>query len=105
MRLIFILLLGAILCSSTFSPQYLIWVAPFVAFLNPLESGMFIFSSFLTWFYFRYWNDIINLSPVASTILLTRNLILLSLIIINLIILIKNIKDNGQYKSLHTKRQ
>jgi len=91
MRLIFVLLLSAILGSSTFSPQYLIWVAPFVAFLTPLESGLFIFSSFLTWFYFRYWMDIINLQPVASYILLTRNVVLLSLIIISYIIIIKKL--------------
>jgi len=89
MRLIFLLLLGAILTSSTLSPQYLIWLAPFVAFLTPIESGIFIFTSSLTWLYFRYWEDILNLQPMAVSLLATRNALLVLLFFISLAILIK----------------
>lgn len=92
MRLIFLLLLGAVLSSSTFSPQYLIWLAPFVPFLTAAESGVFILSSFLTWFYFRYWNDIISLQPMVVSVLVFRNALLVLLFFISLVILIKKRK-------------
>lgn len=89
MRLIFVILLGTILFSNTFSPQYLIWVAPFVAFLSAWEAGLFISASFMTWFYFRYWNDIIALQPMAVSLLITRNVILIILFLYSLYRLIK----------------
>lgn len=89
MRLIFLILLGTILISNTFSPQYLIWVAPFVAFLSELEASLFIFVSFMTWFYFRYWEDIITLQPMATNLLIARNVILIILFLISLYKLIK----------------
>ena len=90
MRLIFLILLGAILFSNTFSPQYLIWVAPFVAFLSSLEAGLFISASFLTWVYFRYWNDLIQLWPMVTGILVVRNLLLILLLIIGIIKVLKD---------------
>ena len=92
MRLIFLIILGAILTSSTFSPQYLAWVAPFVAFLTPFESGLFIVSSCLTWLYFRFWGDVLALQPFAISILTARNIILCLLFVISFVILIKKRK-------------
>jgi len=92
MKLVFLLLLGSILTSSTFSPQYLIWIAPFVPFLTNFERSLFILSSFLTWFYFRYWNDIIALQPMAISLLVTRNALLVLLFFISLLILIRKSK-------------
>lgn len=90
MRTIFVILLGAILASNTFSPQYLIWVAPFVAFLTHLEAGLFISASFMTWFYFRYWNDIVNLMPMAVSLLIIRNLLLIVLLLVSISRLVRN---------------
>lgn len=84
MRIIFIILLGAILASNTFSPQYLVWVAPFVAFLTDLEAGLFISASFMTWFYFRYWDDVISLAPMATSLLIARNILLLILLVVSI---------------------
>jgi len=89
MRLSFILLLAAILFSNTFSPQYLVWVAPFVAFLSHLEAGLFISCSFLTWFYFRYWDSLIQLEPMAVSILVARNILLVILLLISIYKLLK----------------
>ena len=79
MRLIFLILLFPILTSNTFSPQYLIWIAPFVAFLSYLEIGMFVGASSLTWLYFRYWDDLIRLAPLATSVLIVRNILLVLL--------------------------
>jgi len=91
MRTIFLILLGSILMSKTFSPQYLIWVAPFVSFLSNLEAGLFVSASFLTWFYFRYWNDVIALSPMATSILIARNVLLVVLLLVSTIKLVRKI--------------
>ena len=95
MRIIFIILLGAILASNTFSPQYLVWIAPFVAFLTNLEAGLFIFASFMTWFYFRYWDDVINLMPMATSLLIVRNVLLLILLIVSVN---KIVKERKKYE-------
>lgn len=92
MRLIFLILLGAILSSNTFSPQYLIWVAPFVAFLSGLEAGLFISASFLTWLYFRYWDSLIMLDPMAVGLLVGRNVLLIVLFLVVVYKLIKRKK-------------
>ena len=93
MRLAFLLLLTALLVSNTFSPQYLIWLSPFVAFLSMLEIGLFTSASVLTWVYFRYWEDIILLYPMATSLLIIRNGLLLLLFFISLYIFVKNIKS------------
>lgn len=79
MRMFFILILSAVLYSNTFSPQYLIWIAPFVAFLTIWEIGLFVSASTLTWMYFRYWNDVINLMPIVTSLLIARNIVLVIL--------------------------
>lgn len=89
MRLSFVLLLAAILFSNTFSPQYLIWVAPFVAFLSHLEAGLFTGVSFLTWFYFRNWDSLIQLEPMAVFTLVIRNILLAILLLISIYKLLK----------------
>ena len=92
MRILFILLTILILTSSTFSPQYLIWLAPFVAFLTPVEGGMFVLSSIMTWFYFRYTGDLVNLEPVVCTVLAARNILLIALVTLSTILLFKKNK-------------
>jgi len=89
MRFIFTLLLSAILYSNTFSPQYLIWVAPFVAFLSDLEVGLMVFASFLTWFYFRNWDSVISLEPMDVSILILRNIVLIVVLLISVYKLLK----------------
>ena len=91
MRLFFITILGAVLLSNTFSPQYLIWIAPFVAFLSTAEILMFVGASSLTWMYFRYWNDLVQLAPIATGLLIARNLLLLILLIVSVIIVVRDI--------------
>lgn len=91
-RTAFTIILGAILISSTFSPQFLIWVAPFVAFLTVPEILMFIGASSLTWIYFRYWDDIaLKLMPLATEVLVARNLLLVLLFVVSLSILVYEI--------------
>ena len=80
-RLAYTLILGAVVFSNTFSPQYLIWISPFAAFLSPVESGGIVLASFLTWLYFRNWDDLIDLQPLALSILIARNLILVILLL------------------------
>ena len=89
MRTIFLILLGSLIVSNTFSPQFLIWLAPFVAFLSYLEAGMFIGASSLTWLYFRYWDDLINLTPLATSVLIARNVLLVLLFLVSVYKLIK----------------
>jgi len=86
MRIFFILILSAVLYSNTFSPQYLIWIAPFVAFLTIWEIGLFVSASALTWMYFRSWNDLINLMPMATSLLIARNIVLVILLIVSVLI-------------------
>src|SRR3990167_217981 len=76
---------------KTFSPQYLIWLAPFVAFLSHAEAGLFIGASVLTWTYFRYWEDVVALSPMATSLLIVRNILLVILLLITLYNLLKQI--------------
>ena len=85
MKLPFLIILLSILISNTFSPQYLIWLAPFVAFLDDEEIGLFISASFLTWVYFRYWNDLIQLQPMAVGVLIARNLLLILLLLVSVL--------------------
>jgi len=89
MRLSFIILLFLVLSNNTFSPQYLIWLAPFVAFLSHAEAGLFIGASVLTWTYFRYWGDVVILSPMATSLLIVRNIFLIVLFLIALYKLLK----------------
>ena len=90
MRLVFILLLSSILASNTFSPQYLIWVAPFVAFLSTIEAGLFITSTTLTWLYFRSWEDVLNLAPFTINILVLRNVLLMVNLLVSIILLARH---------------
>ena len=89
MRLSFIILLFLVLSNNTFSPQYLIWLAPFVAFLSHAEAGLFIGASVLTWTYFRYWEDVVMLFPMATSLLIVRNIFLIVLFLIALYKLLK----------------
>lgn len=95
MRVPFLIILLSILISNTFSPQYLIWLAPFVAFLDDEEIALFISASFLTWVYFRQWNDLISLQPVVIGVLIARNSLLILLFLVSFIKLIKN-KKGGE---------
>lgn len=92
MRIAFLIILGIILISNIFSAQFLLWIAPFIAFLSPLESGLAIFASLITLFYFRYWNDVIYLYPMAVNFLLLRNFLLIALFIVSLFFLTKDLK-------------
>jgi len=89
MRLSFIILLFLVLSNNTFSPQYLIWLAPFVAFLSHAEAGLFIGASVLTWTYFRYWEDVVMLFPMATSLLIVRYIFLIVLFLIALYKLLK----------------
>ena len=103
-RTAFLLILFSIMLSNTFSPQYLIWLAPFAVFLSTLEAGMFIFSCFLTWFYFRYTNDLVTLQPMVVSLLILRNLVLLLLFLICLFKLILTLMKNNSNINYHTKK-
>lgn len=94
MRFIFLLLLLSILASNVFSPQYLIWLAPFVCFLSGLEAGLFISASFMTWFYFRYWDDVVTLQPMAVNLLILRNGLLIVLFLVGMYKLISEKRNN-----------
>ena len=91
MRLAFTILLLLVLSNNTFSPQYLIWLAPFVAFLSHAEARLFIVASVLTWTYFRYWEDVVALSPMAASLLIVRNALLVILLLIALYNLFRQI--------------
>ena len=93
-RLAFIIILGSIVLSNTFSPQFLIWAAPFVAFLTIPEILMFTGASSLTWIYFSYWDDLIKLYPVVTNVLIARNILLVILLVTSIVIfLIETIKN------------
>lgn len=93
MRTAFLLILGLMLVNNTLSPQYLIWLAPFMAFLSPIESGLAIVISVLTYIYFHYWNDVITLQPMATNILVLRNILLIVLFFFSLVKAIKRHKS------------
>lgn len=89
----FALLLVAILSSYTFSPQYLIWVAPFAAFLDTTGALLFIGASSITWVYFRYWGDVIALAPLATGLLIIRNTLLIILFLREFIKIVRRSKN------------
>lgn len=78
-RLSFFVVLVTILASNVFSPQFLIWLAPFAPFLTSLEAGLLVVASLLTFLYFRVWEDVVRLQPMAVSLLLLRNFVLVVL--------------------------
>ena len=84
LRFSFLTVLLTILVSNTFSPQFLIWLAPFAACLSNLEAGLLVAASGLTWMYFRNWDDLVQLQPMATSLLILRNLILIILFLVSL---------------------
>ncbi len=91
MRFTFILILATLIWSGTLSPQFLIWAAPFAAFLGMPGALMFIGASSLTWVYFKYWDDLIRLAPLATSVLISRNLLLVILLVYESLTLVKSI--------------
>lgn len=79
LRLSFFVVLVTILASNVFSPQFIIWLAPFAPFLTGLEAGLLTAVSGLTWMYFRVWEDVVKLQPMAVSLLLLRNFVLIVL--------------------------
>lgn len=82
-RLAFIITLLAISASNVFSPQYLLWAAPFVMFLTKVEISLFLVATTLTSVYFRFWPDVIALEPLATQMLIARNLTILGLVVVS----------------------
>jgi len=89
MRFTFLVILTVLIWSNTLSPQFLIWAAPFAAFLDMPGALMYVGASSLTWVYFRYWDDLIKLAPLATSVLILRNILLVILLVYELAILIR----------------
>ena len=90
-RLCFLIILAVIMASPSFSTQFLAWFAPFAAFLSFPEGLLILGVSTSTWIYSKYWDDVTKLMPLATSVLIFRNLLLVSLFIIVLTIFVKDL--------------
>lgn len=97
-RSCFIVLLFVVLTNSIASPQFLMWLVPFVAFLTTVEITMFIGASSLTWIYTKYWDDVVSLQPMAISILIFRNIVLILLFVVSTVLLIKQTRDLKRHR-------
>ena len=82
-RLCFLIILAVIMISPSFSTQFLIWFAPFAAFLTFYEGILILGVSASTWIYSKYWSDVVTLQPLAVQVLIGRNVLLAILFIVS----------------------
>jgi len=80
-------LLAFILTSRVFSPQYLIWLLPFIPLLSARSSGFFLIIATLTILLYPFtYAMLIAAAPVSVLLLNLRNILVLSLFIRLLIV-------------------
>ncbi|MDD5146917.1 MAG: hypothetical protein PHN39_04250 [Candidatus Pacebacteria bacterium] len=56
----------------------------------------------MTWFYFRYWDDVVTLQPMATNLLILRNLVLIALFLVGLYKLIKGKKGKNETRNFES---
>jgi hypothetical protein len=66
---------------KVFSPQFLIWLIPLVPLVGLAATGLLAVALILTqlWFPFRYWELALEFDPLASALVLARDLVLVAL--------------------------
>jgi hypothetical protein len=66
------------------SPQFLIWLIPLVPLVGLAATGLLAAALVLTqlWFPFRYWELALEFDPLASALVLARDLVLVALTLI-----------------------
>ena len=74
--------LGFILGNGVFSPQYLIWLAPFVPFIKRRTQLLVMGASFLTMLYLGYYGQAVHFENPYYMILFLRNVLLLLAIVV-----------------------
>jgi hypothetical protein len=74
------------------SPQFMIWLVPFVALVGGLEALLLAAALAATqvWFPFRYWDLVKQFDPLASWFVLLRDLLLVAL----LVVLLRPVRDS-----------
>lgn len=90
-RVCLLIILAVIMISPSFSTQFLAWFAPFAAFLTFPEGLLVLGVSASTWIYSKYWDDVTKLLPLATSVLIFRNLLLVLLFVVVLGIFIKDL--------------
>jgi len=74
--------LGFILANEVFSPQYLIWLAPFVPFIKKRTQLLTMSASFLTMLYLGYYGQAVHFENPYYMIIFMRNVLLLAVMIV-----------------------
>lgn len=73
-----LLIFWFILANKVLSPQYLIWLLPFLSFWRGFKVWVFLLILVLSFLPFPFWlGDLINFEPFPYTVLLIRNFLLL----------------------------
>ena len=66
------------------SPQFLIWLVPFVPLAARLGANVFLLAALVLtqiWFPYRYWDLVREFDPTVSWLVLARDLVLLALLV------------------------
>ncbi len=69
-------ILGFILANGVFSPQYLLWLAPFVPFVKKRIQVLFISATLLTTLYLGYYTQTVHFEAPYYMFLFVRNALL-----------------------------
>lgn len=77
MRMSVILISAFMICNIVFSPQYLIWLMPFVPFLDFGEIVLFILTVGITSWTFNFWQDWHFANEWLYLLVFTKNLLFL----------------------------
>lgn len=77
----FTTILAFLIGSKLLSPQFLIWLMPFVGFMDTKTIWLFLIATGITSWYFTYWGQITQLQTPYFYAVLVRNAILLFIFI------------------------
>ena len=100
-RMIFALTAIFILIGNTFSPQYLIWLLPFAAWLTVFEGAAFLLIVGMTYMFFWFYPDVYTLQTLGWLVIL-RNAMLLALAVK---VLVSFFTEGGKHEDLSEVRQ
>ncbi|HET9675698.1 MAG TPA: hypothetical protein VFP31_12990, partial [Gaiellaceae bacterium] len=67
------------------SPQFLIWLVPVVPLARRLSATTLLLAALVLtqlWFPFRYWDLVREFDPLASWLVLVRDLVLVALLVV-----------------------